>query len=221
MRITTQMLNETARKTGIPINNTSLLNHIYNNGSGSNLLSALNKSGSSAADTKQKSNYEKLEKNADQLQKRADSLAAKGEGSLYAKAKESGNTEEICKEVEALVEDYNNTMKILQSSDGPLNDYYRQMLQEAAEDNSKALADVGITISKNGKMTVDADKLKAADVDALEKALGSSGDFTSKVSFLAGRVSDNAQAGTKSLASQYGANGSLYTASGGKYNFWG
>lgn len=221
MRITTQMLNETARKTGIPINNTSLLNHIYNNGSGSNLLSSLNKSGSSAADTKQKSNYEKLEKKADQLQKSARSLAAKGEDSLYAKAKESGSTEEICKEVEALVESYNSTMEILRSSDGALNEYYRQMLQEAVEGNSKSLADVGITISKNGKMTVDADKLKAADVDTLEKVLGSSGDFSAKVSFLAGRISDNAQAGSRSLSSQYGATGNLYSSSDSKYSFWG
>lgn len=221
MRITTQMLNETARKTGIPINNTSLLNHIYNNGSGSSLLSSLNKSGSSAADTKQKSNYEKLEKKADQLQKSAHSLAAKGEDSLYAKAKGSGSTEEICKEVEALVESYNSTMEILRSSDGALNEYYRQMLQEAAEGNSKSLADVGITISKNGKMTVDADKLKAADVDSLEKVLGSSGDFTSKVSFLAGRISDNAQAGSRSLSSQYSAAGNLYSSSDSKYSFWG
>lgn len=78
MRITTQMLNETARKTGIPINDTSLLNHIYNNGSGNSLLNVLNKGGNSAADAKQKNSYEKLEKTAGQLQKRADSLAAKG-----------------------------------------------------------------------------------------------------------------------------------------------
>lgn len=221
MRITTQMLNETARKTGIPINNTSLLNHIYNNGSGGGLLGALSKNGGSAADTRQKGSYEKLEKNAGRLQQKADSLAAKGEDSLYAKAKESGSTEEVCRELEALVEDYNNTMKILQSTPGPLNDYYRQMLQEAAEGNSKSLADVGVTISRGGKLTVDADRLKAADVDTLEKVLGASGGFTSKVSFVAGRVADNARAGAESLTSQYGANGSLYTTSGSRYSFRG
>ena len=220
MRITTQMLNETARKTGVPLNSTSLLNHIYNNGSDNSLSGILNK-GSTTVDTKQKSSYEKLEKNAGQLQKSADNLAAKGEGSLYAKARESKDTEEVCKEVQALVEDYNNTMKSLQSTSGPLNDYYRQMLQEAATENSKSLANVGITVSKDGKLTVDSEKLKAADIDTLEEVLGSSGGFTSKVSFLAERVSDNAQAGTKSLTSQYGANGSLYTAAGSKYSFWG
>ena len=70
-------------------------------------------------------------------------------------------------------------------------------------------------------MTVDPDKLKAADIDALEKALGASGGFTSKVSFVAGRVSDNAKAGAESISSQYGANGSLLTASGSKYSVWG
>ncbi|MDE7225189.1 MAG: hypothetical protein K2O34_15590 [Acetatifactor sp.] len=220
MRITTQMLNETARKTGVPINSGSLLDHLNNSASDNSLLKALNKSGS-VADTKQKSDYEKLEKNAGQLQKSADKLAAKGENSLFEKAKEGNDTEEICKETQALVEEYNNTMKILQSASGPLNDYYYQMLQEAASDNREALESVGITVSKNGKMSVDSDKLKAADIDTLEKALGASGSFTSKVSFVAERVSDNAQAGTRSLTSQYGANGSRYAASCSKYSFWG
>lgn len=220
MRITTQMLNETARKTGVPINSGTLLSHLNNSASNNSLLKALDKSGS-AADTKQKSDYEKLEKNASQLQKSADKLAAKGEDSLFEKAKESKDMEELCKEAQALVEEYNNTMKILQSAPGSLNDYYYQMLQEAASGNSESLANVGITVSKNGKMSVDPDKLKAADIDALEKALGSSGGFTSKVSFVAGRVSDNAKASAESISSQYGANGSLLTASGSKYSFWG
>lgn len=220
MRITTQMLNETARKTGMPINRGSLLNHLNNSASDDSLLKALNK-GSSAADTKQKSSYEKLEKSANQLQKRASNLTAAGENSLYAKAKESKDTEELCKEIQSLAEEFNSTMKILESAPGPLNDYYRQMLQEAASGNSESLASVGITISKNGKMTVDSDKLKAADVDTLEKVFGASGRLTSKVSFVAGRVSDNARAGAESVTSQYGANGSLYTTSGSRYSFWG
>lgn len=219
MRITTGMLNETARKAGIPINNTSLLNHI-NGGSDGNLRNVVNKGKSGTADTKGNNNYKKMEKEADGLKKKADSLAAKGENSLYAKARESGDTEELCKEIQELVASYNSTMKILQSAPGALNEYYAQMLQEAAEGNSKSLADIGVTISKDGKAVLDGDKLKAADVDTLEKVMGASNDFTAKLSFLAGRISDNAQAGTKSLSNQYGSNGSLVSASGGKYSFW-
>ena len=43
MRITTQMLNESARKAGLPVNNTSLLNYINNKNQGNSLLDALNK----------------------------------------------------------------------------------------------------------------------------------------------------------------------------------
>ena len=43
MRITTQMLNESARKAGLPINNTSLLNYIKNDGTGNTWLDALNR----------------------------------------------------------------------------------------------------------------------------------------------------------------------------------
>ncbi len=218
MRITTQMLNETARKTGVPINTASLLSHI--NGGSDSLSGVMDKGKSSAASTRQNGNYKKMEKEADGLKEKAESLAAKGEDSLYAKAREKGDTEELCKEVQGLLESYNSTLKILQSSPGALNDYYAQMLREAAEGNSKSLADIGVTISRDGKAVLDSDKLKAADVDTLEKTLGASSDFTAKLSFLAGRVSDNAQAGTESLSSQYGSNGSLVSAAGGKYSFW-
>lgn len=222
MRITTRMLNEKARQTGLPINSSSLLSHLNNTASNDHLVKALNKGRDvAAAGTSRKSNYDKLEKSAEQLQKRADSLAAKGENSVYEKARESKSTEELCKEAQALVQEYNNALKILQTTPGALNDYYGQMLRETAGGNSEALASIGINLSKDGKMTVDSEKLKAADVDTLEKVLGSSGDFTSRISFLAGSVCDNARAGAESLTSQYGANGNLLAAVGGKYSFWG
>lgn len=43
MRITTQMLNESAKKSGLPINNTSLLNYINGDETNNSLLEALNK----------------------------------------------------------------------------------------------------------------------------------------------------------------------------------
>ncbi len=57
MRITTQMLNESARKAGLPVNNTSLLNYINNKGEGNSLLDALNKKKETVATATQKSNY--------------------------------------------------------------------------------------------------------------------------------------------------------------------
>lgn len=219
MRITTQMLNESARRAGLPINNTSLLNYINGNSSENTLLSALNKS--STVDSTKKSNYEKLEKAADQLLQDVNFFTAEGEKSVFAKARESENNEEIYDGAEALVESYNNTLNYLKADSSSLNIYYRQMLQEAVTGNKEALSSIGITISKDGTLEIDKDKLEAADTDSLEKVLGKSGTFSGKVAILAARIADNAEANAGSLSSQYSSTGSLYSALGSKYDFWG
>lgn len=220
MRITTQMLNETARKTGMPVNNVSLLNYINKDSSENTLLSALNNN-SSTVDTTKKSSYEKLEKAADQLSQQAEIFTMEGEETIFTKAQESESNQEIYDGAEALVENYNNTIKALKTASTSLNDFYRQMLQEVAAGNSEALSNIGITISKDGTMVLDKEKLQAADMDSLENALGATGAFSGKVAFLAERISDNAQTNLTSLTSQYSSTGSFYSALTNKYDFWG
>ena len=85
MRITTHMLNETARKTGIPINQNNLLSYLNNSEgtSGSTLLDALNKN--NKVSTESAENYKKLESAADKLKDSADKLTAEGDKSLFEK----------------------------------------------------------------------------------------------------------------------------------------
>lgn len=56
MRVTTQMLNESARRSGLPINHSSLLDHIGVNGKNT-LLDALDRKNSTAIDTENKKKY--------------------------------------------------------------------------------------------------------------------------------------------------------------------
>lgn len=220
MRITTQMLNESARKAGLPINNMSLLNAINNDSSENTLLNALNKS-SSTVDTVKKNNYEKLEQTADQLLQKAAFFTTEGDDSVFAKARKSESNQEIYNGAEELVDNYNNTVKALKTDSNPLNDYYRQMLQEAAAENEETLSSIGITFNTDGTAVLDKEKLKAADTDSLEKALGTGGTFSGKVAFLASRISNNAKANAESISSQYSSTGDIYTALTSKYDFWG
>ncbi|MBD5460312.1 MAG: hypothetical protein HDR26_05130 [Lachnospiraceae bacterium] len=221
MRITTNILNESARKAGLTaVNSTTLLNGMNSTTTKNTLLNALNK-GNNTADKAKKSGYEKLGKEADELQKKADIFAGEGEKSIFAKAKESGSNQEIYDAIKELVEQYNDTASALKSNSGPLNDYYRQMLKDAALENSEDLGSIGITVTKNGTLGIDEEKLHAADVDELEKVLGGSSDFIKKTSFLATRISDNAQANRDSLSSQYTASGTTYNAATGRYDFKG
>ena len=218
MRITTQMLNESARKAGLPVNGTSLLNYINGN-SNNTLLNALNKS--SATDAATNTKYEKLEKAADQLSEAASVFMATGEDSLFSKARESGDNQDIYNAVEDFVGKYNSTLSALKNTSSTLNDYYSQMLKSAASDNKEALESIGITIAKDGSLSVDKDKLKEANIDTLEKVLGNTKGFTQKAAYVADRVSDNAHTNQSSLSSQYSSTGSLYSALASKYNLYG
>ena len=157
IRVTTQMLNESARRAGLPVNNTSLLNYINGN-SGNTLLNALNKS--STTDPATKTKYAKLEKTADQLSEAANVFTASGEDSLFSKARENGDNHCIYSAVEDFVGKYNSTISALKNTPSTLNDYYSQMLKSAASDNKNALESIGITVAKDGSLSVDKDKLK-------------------------------------------------------------
>ena len=218
MRITTQMLNESARKAGLPINGTSLLNYINGN-SNNTLLNALNKS--SATDAATKTKYEKLEKAADQLSEAASVFMATGDDSLFSKARESGDNQDVYNAVEDFVGKYNSTLSALKNTSGTLNDYYSQMLKSAASDNKETLESIGITVAKDGSLSINKDKLKEADIDTLEKVLGNTKGFTQKAAYVASRVSDNAQTNQSSLSNQYSSKGSLYSALANKYNLYG
>lgn len=222
MRITTQMLNESARKAGLPINNTSLLNYKKNDGTGNSLLDALNKKKETAATAAQKSDYEKLDKEADQLTQVAEVLLKDGENSLFEQAKTSGDNQKVYDSIEKLFASYNSTLKELRNTSNTMNDFYRQMLLEAPDEVKENLSGVGITFAKDGTASIDMEKVKAADLETLEGLFGKESDFMQKIEFLSTRISDNAEANVESLGNAYNAGGNLYSAmSSSKYDFWG
>ncbi|MDE5746990.1 MAG: hypothetical protein K2I21_05375, partial [Acetatifactor sp.] len=187
--------------------------------SGNTMLNALNKSRTTDAVSKTK--YEKLEKAADQLSKAASVFMATGEDSLFSKARESEDSQDIYNAVEDFVGKYNSTLSTLKNASGSLNDYYSQMLKSTVSDNKEALESIGITVAKDGSLSVDKDKMKGTDIDTLEKVLGNTTGITKKVAYVSGRVSDNAQTNQNSLSSQYSSTGSLYSSLASKYNLYG
>ncbi len=215
MRITTQMLNASMRKAGLPINNVSLLNYVNGNSSqGNSLLSALNKNGIKVNDR----GYEKLKGLAESLQESAEKV---GSGDAFEEARKSGDKEPIYNNAREMVKNYNNTIKALKNTSSPLDHYYRQMLGEVSTDAEAQLKEIGITKASDGTLSVDKDKMTSADIDKLEEILGADGTFSSRISFLANRIADNAKANAASASSQYNAFGDAYFAAASKYDFWG
>ena len=191
MRVTTQMLNESARKAGLPIHDTSLLNYINKGNGGNGLLDAI--SGKKDQNTgkvnrMQKYGYEKMEKLAGGLSQSAEAFLVK------------------------MVKAFNDTLLALKKETGAINRLYLESLKSAAKENEAALKKAGVTMAEGGPLVTDKEKLSEADLETLEKAFGPSGDFTSKVSYVAGRVEDNAAANLDSISNQYTSGGSAYRA---------
>lgn len=212
MRITTQMLNESARKAGLPMNNTSLLNYINKKGQGNTLLDALNKKKETTQNIEQKSNYEKLDVEADKLTQVTDVLLKEGENSVFEQAKVSGDNQKVYDSIEKFFENYNSTLKELRNNSNTMNDFYRQMLTETGTEVKESLSEIGITFAKDGTAKVAKEKVRTVDLETLEKLFGKEADFVSKVNFLSTRISDNAEANIKSFGRSYNASGNLYSA---------
>lgn len=206
MRITTQMLNRSAREAGIPANRTSLLNYIKGSGSKVSLADTL--SGTKTADVTRKSGYDKLEKSADQAAASADRLAA-AEGENVTAA-----------DLRNFVENYNGMLKNLGGSSDTLNLFYGQTAKDTVKEHQQELAQIGITAAKDGTLQFDGAKFEKSG--AGQSALfGEEGGFFSRIGFLAARVSDFAGANAKSFSGYYNAAGSRANMySDGRYNFW-
>ena len=95
MRITTQMLANSAAKSGIPIQRTSLLD-IINNKSSQNLLGTIGKSmnttSTGATDILRKNNYAKLEDLSEKLSQSASKLAGRIPSTTRQKRAETPRT---------------------------------------------------------------------------------------------------------------------------------
>ena len=220
MRVTTQMLNDSARRAGLPIRDTSLLDYINKDGSSNGLLGVSN-SKMSAVDSMKKKTYENIEKEAGDLSDKAIQFLNEADD-LFAKAKESGDTSEIVSRIMDMVDSYNKTIDILSKETDTLTRFYLGSLKDAFFNNEAALKELGITVDKTGKVSIDKDKLKAADPKALEAVFGTSGNLSAKLYLIAGKVADNASASLSSINNQYGSDGYLNPSQySNRYDFWG
>jgi len=220
MRITTRMVNDSATAAGVPVNSTTLLDYVKGGGSDNTSLVSMLAKGKNS--TGKKVSGEKLAEAAESLEKAVDAIGGEGQKGLFETARAEENTDEIYKNVQTLLESYNSTLKALGSDSSALNAYYAQMLKEASTGNADALKKIGITVGKDGKLSVDQEKWKAADVDTLESVLGASSDWMGRLTFLSGKISDNAQAGLEGLGSRYNADGTVGSSwESSKYDLWG
>jgi hypothetical protein len=79
------------------------------------------------------------------------------------------NIDNIYSAITAFADTYNNTLSSTKSSDDSDLSKYSKQLKSLAKKYSDDLESIGITVEKDGSLTVNEDLLKAKDVDDLKK----------------------------------------------------
>ena len=165
--------------------------------------------------------YQNMKQNAGEVQYIASELTKTGEGSLFAKARESGSTTGIVNQVKDFVNKYNGMVRSLKSSGSRVDNSYLNQLNANAKMYRSALQMTGVTQNSDGTLSVNDKALNAASVDQLEKAWGSSTSFAAKTSVAASNVQANAVSGMNNLVNNSYSNLlKNFGARGNYFNFW-
>lgn len=114
------------------------------------------------------------------LREHAEKLSETEKDSLFEKAEKSGSTKEVASEISSFIDDYNKMVENMKKSDGSVNTAYCKRLAEDFEEHKEELAEIGITLGKNGTLLVDIEKLEAASLDSLKKVFSGSSSFAGK-----------------------------------------
>ena len=197
MRVTTQMLNETARKAGLPINNSTLLDYINNDSSADSMLNSINGSTSAATQMLKakvsKTGYENTDKSSEDLQNAIDKLAGE-KSTVFKDARESKDTSKVTAAAQELIDKYNSLVKVMSKMSSSLDEFYKKALKGLPE------------------------SIK----ESLEKIFGSDSEFMKKLSFVTDRIESNAEANLQSVSSTYSSTADIMSSfNSSKYDFLG
>lgn len=143
--------------------------------------------------------YQNMKKYSGEIQYSASELTKTGEDSLFAKAKESGDTTGITKQVKEFVDQYNGMVRSLKSSGSRVDNSYLNQLNSNAMMCRSALQATGVTRNSDGTLSVNDKALKGATLEQLEKAWGSGSTFVTKTNAAAENIQSNAVSGMNNL----------------------
>lgn len=131
--------------------------------------------------------YYDMQYHAKQVGEYADALKSTEKDSIYDKARECGNIDQIVSDIKSFVNQYNNMRDDLEESGSKADASLLLQLNSMSRASERDLALTGITRKADGTLVVDEKKLEATDVDTLEKVWGGNG-FSSKAAAKADSV---------------------------------
>lgn len=160
-----------------------------------------------------------IDSSADKLKESADALINKGKDSLFKEKdvtvkNEDGTTtttkeydmDAIYNSVSSFVKNYNSLLDSVNKSDSTSVIKATSNMTNITKIYSKTLEKVGITVGSDNKLSIDAEKFKAADISSLKSIFNDSPSFAYSISSQASYI-DFAASREATKANTYNFNG--------------
>ena len=138
-----------------------------------------------------RNDYSKLElsyEDSRALSKAAKRLPQNDYGSKEEDTKDDNINDTTKASIQAFVSVYNNTLDSGKSSTDYDTQHYIKRLRTMTKNHADELEDIGITIEKDGKLTVNEDLLKISDNSKVEKIFSSDNEFSKQVMKFANKL---------------------------------
>lgn len=170
--------------------------------------------------TKNKTEFAKDTTGLTQMKKEADGLKsaaeALGKEDLWKQTDGEYNVDKIVSTVKSFANEYNDV--IGQSAKVSSKDVAQstQYMNSMTNTMSKALSKVGITVGVDGKLSVNEDTLKKADMNSVKNLFSGAASYGSQIEDRASEISRK----TIMNSSIYGSNGALSSSLNGMFNKW-
>ena len=167
----------------------------------------------------------KMTTSARSLLSASEALSASGDASLFKQKNEEGSASDMSSyDADKLVggikdfaKSYNSVLSAsATSTDTKLRKSVSDM-QSLTKANADGLSRAGISIGKDGQLSVDEDKLKSADVTKLKSLFNGAGSYGAQTAAYASQVNYYSTLNDSGSGSSYDANGS-YSNAGGLLN---
>lgn len=163
--------------------------------------------------TKDTSGLNKIRTEATELKKSAEGLS---KNDLWKQKNGDYDKDSIASAVKSFVNDYNDVVD--QSAKVSSKDVAQQTgyMTSLSNTMSKALSKVGVTVGTDGKMALDEDTLKNADMKDVKSLFSGTYSYASQVANKASAITSAAVRNT----SLYSSNGTYTNNYPGMYNYW-
>ena len=186
----------------------------------------------SSTQLKQITMYEKMEKSASEIQSDVKNMLTIGKMSYTddetGKKAHENDRESLISGIKSFITDYNLVHSALDDISGMVNLAFRRTLDSTISTEKTALGEIGISISKDGVLSIDEKALSGADEEKIKALFAKEDCFADKISTKMKAIESSASNsltafnklyGSTSTYNKYGTGNSYYN--GSYYNSYG